>query len=913
MLRQLALLSLLLLPLALHARVLSYAPLTAANATPVVQDRTARYFALLETPVTGGATELVLYDSREEHEPRVIFSRTVVPEWNPTSAALWQRDGGLLILVQANTFVANQQRVQLFLSSDGGASWRTLVEGRAIVSRTFRPDTGGLFARSAPWQVFLGNAASPFVITTIDLRNTAAPLEVLSVSPDATLRRLAYILPSSGMTAAGIVGSNLAGSEFLLLGRVVETAQTRSNALRVLSLNGALRDVEHYPEGNPGVEGWITSDGSVYVDSLGFGGPRSLLLYRHQLRRVVATVDTAISPTLPVLPFFAIPTRDYEGAWIVRLGENRPTQLLRHSVSSFDPVEQWSDPRGPLVEALHENRAGSKLMIQVHKPRPVADLRLFVDPALAIWNVGTPAPERYEELYLNEGPRRSFVHLDVDAAEAGAPFYFDSAAFSQVGAPAPPISGGGGGGDVMQEWGVVRVRFDQQLVIGAIGRIRGAFGSEWRSDLILRNPEERHVDVTLRWVPNDGSGPREVALMLRPRQIVLERDVLLTLFGVMEGMGPMFIEPERGASVEATSRTYNIGADGTYGMTIPAVETTSASSARFPLYFSAAMPGGNFRTNVQLTNVSGREASVALRGAGSEAVVHLAPEEGMQISGLQTALNLSGWSGPSGGVIGALSGSVVGSVTVIDNITNDPTWFPPDLASTTTRILPIVGHVDGAFGSRFRTDLFLHNPLPTQQWVQISARRWSGTGQDINRSFTLAAGTTMMLRDVLRNTFGIEGLARLRIFPTQIRVASRSYNITPDGGTYGTMVPLLNSFQIGGTDDVLEILGGIADEGFRFNLGLIETSLAAGPAVPVTITIVDSAGVEIDSFVVDVPQSGGVQVNDVFRARGLIDRNEPLLVRVQTSRGSVGTWASLVDNGTNDPAYLGAQLQAKEN
>jgi len=41
-------------------------------------------------------------------------------------------------------------------------------------------------------------------------------------------------------------------------------------------------------------------------------------------------------------------------------------------------------------------------------------------------------------------------------------------------------------------------------------------------------------------------------------------------------------------------------------------------------------------------------------------------------------------------------------------------------------------------------------------------------------------------------------------------------------GTYGFLLPPLNSFQSGNAGDYLEILGAIADDGFRTNIGLVE-------------------------------------------------------------------------------------------
>ena len=56
-----------------------------------------------------------------------------------------------------------------------------------------------------------------------------------------------------------------------------------------------------------------------------------------------------------------------------------------------------------------------------------------------------------------------------------------------------------------------------------------------------------------------------------------------------------------------------------------------------------------------------------------------------------------------------------------------------------------------------------------------------------------------------------------------------------------------------------------------------------------------------------VPTGGGLQLNDVFRAR----TSGALLIRVSPLDGTVGAYATYIDNRTNDASYLAANLAAK--
>src|SRR6202030_4663015 len=76
--------------------------------------------------------------------------------------------------------------------------------------------------------------------------------------------------------------------------------------------------------------------------------------------------------------------------------------------------------------------------------------------------------------------------------------------------------------------------------------------------------------------------------------------------------------PAEGAGVNVTSRTYNTTANGTYGFTMNGIDVFTAVGARFPLTFSGAFEGENFRTNVTVADVSGRGTSVNATAAGPD-------------------------------------------------------------------------------------------------------------------------------------------------------------------------------------------------------------------------------------------------------------------------------------------------------
>jgi hypothetical protein len=169
-----------------------------------------------------------------------------------------------------------------------------------------------------------------------------------------------------------------------------------------------------------------------------------------------------------------------------------------------------------------------------------------------------------------------------------------------------------------------------------------------------------------------------------------------------------------------------------------------------------------------------------------------------------------------------------------------------------------------------------------------------------------------VIRDVLFAAFGKTGIARIRYQSSGtpgVKVTSRTYTLQDDGGTYGFLMPPLNNFQIAASGDTLEILVG--GTGFRTNIGLVDTSaFPAAQNAQAKIEIIDEKGKSIDSFNVTFPSAGGMQLNDIFHARGLGDGPAAALIRVSPTVGTIGAYATMNDNGTNDPTYLAANLAA---
>lgn len=910
------------------ARVISYAPYTDQASVRGYNARTSRYFVLLEGSAQEVTTSFVrgravLYDATGAQEPRVIYpsSGAAVPL---QFAAVFQAtpDSQPVILLGTHDTSAGAQPYQVpvtIISADGGGTWTRIAEldGRNIHSNT-DVDFGGPWSRGLAAPVRIGSSAFPFVVSYHG--------GVWAIRSNATVRQLSAEEGASTGVANALVAQSSDGTKFVV---------RSPNKLTLIDVN---RNQVPLGEADPhaNYSGWITPDDSVYLIRHRAEG-RFLSLYRNgQWQFISGPTDVAEPPvTYPIswqdtMNFFAVPTYDFEGAWLLHRGTSKPTTLSRHKPG--EAIERmWSDISGPEVEALHAGASNGSLLIQVHRDRPAQEVP-FIDPALAVWKVGEPAPRGYDELYLNEGFTKGFIYLDVDTMAEGSPFVFDSGFTRQIPdvlVSPPPAAGGG---DVIQEWGVVRASLRQSLVLPGVARLPGAFGSFWLSDVVLYNPleEKQLVDVQFVALGEEVqiASLKLTTLTLDPLEIRVVPDALKTLFNIDNGGGALYFHPQQ--AINVTGRTYSRAdaSSGTFGFGMQAIDFYNAAGPRFPLSFSGAFPGANFRTNVILTDTSGRGTEARLQAygvsgtIGSTDVTFAAPNNSiMQINGVAGMLGL--FSHDAGGlVVQATRGAAIPVVVAIDNRTNDPTYFPPDLPASTIRTIPVIGHLDGAHGSRFRSDIYLLNLANTARSVTLEVKRWDSNEWPRQVRFTLLPNEARVIPDALMKLFSMEGLARLRYWSdggqgdsSGIRVTSRTYNINDDGGTYGSLIPPLNNFQSATAGEVLEIIGIVGGTGFRTNVGLVElTPTPNGRTTNVRLFLVDEKGKAMDSFTVSLPAAGGMQINDIFAARGLTAPTAArIVVQVLDATGLVGAYATLTDNVTNDTTYLGALLSAKPN
>jgi CubicO group peptidase (beta-lactamase class C family) len=211
--------------------------------------------------------------------------------------------------------------------------------------------------------------------------------------------------------------------------------------------------------------------------------------------------------------------------------------------------------------------------------------------------------------------------------------------------------------------------------VAAAAHGRGVQGSTWRTDLCLLNLSGHPATAEIIFRRSDGETALLPVNLLDRRQIVLE-DVVSQLGLVGSGS----IEVLSDQPILASSRTFNAGADGTYGLFLDGVSATAGANCGDTVWLPQLRQDQGFRTNIGLVNTGDDTARVRIvlyEASGNELVSRWRTLEPRSSTHLQEPYSrLAGRSDISSGsakIVVASGQGVVAYASVIDNATNDGT------------------------------------------------------------------------------------------------------------------------------------------------------------------------------------------------------------------------------------------------
>jgi hypothetical protein len=861
---------------------------------------------------------VAIHDAQGIEPPRYVTPGGVPTSGGFSKAAAFEApDKTLKILLYGSVDAAGHVAPDgnFLYSPDSGVTW-VAVAARAGL-QPFNvgfsgPDFGGSIAGGASSSIRLGNPSMPFVVST--------PTGFWGVRSDGS----GYLLTPAWGSA--LLGSDLGGTKFIVGARLFSPPPPSNVSttwkVAVMDLMGNLQPLfELAPDFYPWIEGWIAPDGSAFLNvDWSQGGNNfyptphasplpstfSVALCRGGTVREIVSSDFRFS-------LLAVPSSDFTQAWVVTIDAS--STALSSTDSSGSLIEVWRDPSRPRITALYPGDSGERLLLQKSGYRQTYRGSQRLDWAL--WSRGQPAPSGYDSIVLDTSSGATVVHLDVDAAANGEPIFIDPGSPQNIAGPSgpPPPSTAS---NFFPTQTLVRASLRQQLVIPAVARAAGRGGSNWRTDLIVRNPGASDLHVTARLLANPMTTiqPVDARMTLSPGTMAVMPDVLNSLFHLEQASGALLLIADEAGTFQATSRTYTASGTGTYGMAVDAEDVIAGVRPGLEQTFAAGLLGAGFRSNFVASDLSGQGSQMQLFPqtvagiVGAPLSISASPKGQAQLDDL-AALTGSATSDSAAFRATSDSGSFLAGLIAVDDSTNDPTWFGPD-APAGSLVIPAIVHAHGANGAEYRTDLFLFNPDPILHILRLSATLWDQPENKQDISVTLAPGESRRVSDALFALFGWSGVARLFIesgFPNgRVLVTSRAYTAGGGGATYGMVLPPLRASQTATPGEVLEILGPAGAPSLRTNLALVQLSPYFDGPPDVHVQILDDRGDVIDSFHQPVPAGNGFQVNDLFRARGLGDGPKAALIRLSPASGILAAYATTIDNMTNDPVHFAGNV-----
>lgn len=211
--------------------------------------------------------------------------------------------------------------------------------------------------------------------------------------------------------------------------------------------------------------------------------------------------------------------------------------------------------------------------------------------------------------------------------------------------------------------------------------------NNFHSDIRLFNGGTTSVTLTPTYYPQGNATPTSVApITIGAGQVKAIDNVLPTLFNATSTGGSIVFTSPTTASVVATGRTYSINPhNGTYGQFIPGISPSEGiGRGDRALQVLQLEQSQNFRTNLGLAELTGNPAHVKITLLLPDSKVtptveyDLAPFEFRQIGRIMEGMNpgKATYNGRIAVEVTSGAGRVTAYGSVIDNVTQDPTYVP---------------------------------------------------------------------------------------------------------------------------------------------------------------------------------------------------------------------------------------------
>ncbi|HEX6159909.1 MAG TPA: hypothetical protein VF111_07070, partial [Thermoanaerobaculia bacterium] len=451
------------------------------------------------------------------------------------------------------------------------------------------------------------------------------------------------------------------------------------------------------------------------------------------------------------------------------------------------------------------------------------------------------------------------------------------------------------------------------LIIPAVAHADG-INAKFQSDVRVSNTSPRLIKYQLTFTPSGDSGitqGKQTTFSVDPGRTVALDDILKSWFGTGSASvtGVLEVRPLTQTSTStssaavsglanlttfASSRTYNITANGTYGQFIPAIPyanfvAKSAASGASVLSLQQIAHSDRFRTNLGFVEGSGQPASLLVTVFGSNGAkvtsfpVSLTGGQHLQLNGFLASQGITTLNDGRVEVqVTSSTGKVTAYASVLDNQTADPLLVTPVTLSEQGQTKWVVpGVADLANGlANWQTDMRIFNAGTEPVEATLSFHSQSGA-EPVVKTLTIEAGKVQELDKTLASVFGRtnDGGAVHISTPKSSRLiaTARTYNLTSKG-TYGQFISAVTAGEAAGVGSrPLQLLQLEESDRYRSNIGFAEVS---GKPVTLEVGIVPPEGKTTAFIEVKLGANEFRQLNSLLGSVGLKDtHNARITVR----------------------------------
>ncbi len=208
--------------------------------------------------------------------------------------------------------------------------------------------------------------------------------------------------------------------------------------------------------------------------------------------------------------------------------------------------------------------------------------------------------------------------------------------------------------------------------------------ANWQTDMRLFNAGTTDVDAVLTFYSQNGGTPHTANVIIPAGQVRQFDKALASVFGTANDGGAIHIATSTASRLVATARTYNQTSTGTYGQFISGVTPSEATGVGSrPLQILQVEETNRFRSNIGLAEVTGNPIKLEIAVIPPDAKftviteVQLQANEFRQINALLRSIGLADTYNARVSVRAIEgNGRVTAYASVIDMLTNDPTYVP---------------------------------------------------------------------------------------------------------------------------------------------------------------------------------------------------------------------------------------------